>query len=157
MTRFAVALLLCLSFLAGTTPRSALAHGPALKGMLLTHSTSWQGTTGTCTCNAQWFTMGLTRGTVRATVKLGACQNAPKGGVCSVEVFLMQGDNQLAGMTPSCFVSKSPCNKTRSFSYHVTQRGAYYLLVQGIGAYAIHYTLSLKAPIYRLHCNKTYC
>jgi hypothetical protein len=156
MTRLALSLLVCFSLLTVASPELALAHGPALKGRVLTHSVSFQGTTGACTCNDQWFTMGLKPGAVKVTVRLGACQGAPKGGVCSTEAYLLRGDEQLAGVTPSCFVSKTACNRTKSFTYRITQRGAYYLYVRGAGAYAIHYTLSLRAAMYQLHC-KTYC
>jgi hypothetical protein len=154
MLKLIAPVLLSLTVLLGASPARALAHGPALKGMEIDRNTVVTATTGNCSCQDRWYTVGLDRGTATITATVQDCQsNLIK--LCVAEAFLLRNTSQLAGTHVVCH-HLAHCGLSRSITYHVKQKGAYYVLVQGSGSLLIHYTLRLHGHVYALHCRK-YC
>lgn len=155
ISRFALSALVIMSVVFAISPRPALAHGAILKGMEVDHSVSLQGSTGSCSCDDRWFTMGLAPGTVKITAELQHCGTTATK-TCAIEAYLSHGKTDLGAATPACFSSQKHCNRSQTITYHVKKRGAYYLFVRGAGSLLIYYMLRIRGNLYPLHCNK-YC
>ena len=153
--RLVVSALVTISLVLAITPRPALAHGMILKGAEIDHNMYLHGSTGSCICDDRWFTMGLAPGTVKIIVQLQHCGTTATK-TCAIEAYLSRGKTDLGAATPACFSSQKHCNRSQTITYHVKQRGAYYLLLRGAGSLLIYFSLRINGNVYPLHCHK-YC
>jgi hypothetical protein len=156
LRRSALALLMSLALFVQAGTAFAHSHGAALKGQEIDLAGSMRGLAGECSCLDRWYTFGLKPGPVNVTVRFtSAVQTvAPSYGL---KVTLMQGAHQLDFGQVGCPPSDSVCRQQVHLRYKVKKRGAYYVLVQGLGANDIPFAIQVtSAHLYPLHCRQ-YC
>jgi hypothetical protein len=144
-----------LAALLGPRTPAASAHGPLLKGQKIDRPTAVMSTTGACVCDDRWYTLGLKPGVLQLSASLTRCGDLGST-ACSIQVYLMRGHSQLRQLQASCLISAGPCNQGDSTRYRVTRKGVFYVLVRGGGGEGVHFRLSVRGPVYPLHCGK-YC
>jgi hypothetical protein len=131
------------------------AHGPLLRGRQLDQNTTISDTTGECSCQVKWFTIGLAPGIVRiaAQPKSSMFGGGPTYGM---SVLLYRGSAALTWGQTSCQTTHRRCSKVIHLTYRIKQRGVYYLQIVGLGAQVIPYTMQVHGVVFPLHCGK-YC
>jgi hypothetical protein len=152
-----VALLAFLATLLFLSPAPALgaASGPLLRGQEIDQNTTIYDTTGICSCEVKWFTVGLAPGTVSIAADLRSA-TFNRGPTYGLSVLLLHGSSTVTWGKTACTASQVHCNKWVRLTHRVTSRGVYYLEIIGLGAEIIPYALTVRGAIYRLHCHR-YC
>ncbi|GAC1466262.1 MAG: hypothetical protein PVSMB7_11490 [Chloroflexota bacterium] len=130
---------------------SAVARQEKLRGYLFTHPATVRGTTGSCQCVWQWYTVGLRPGTVHLTATLR--QNGPREApTYAVLVSLLRGGVSIRDMQVACDATQPHCGKRSSASATIKAGGVYYILVHGEGSSTIDYSLAVRGTLYPLQC-----
>jgi hypothetical protein len=136
-------------------PVRGASHGPIVRGRVIDQSMTVDDTTGVCSCEVKWFTIGLAPGVVRVAAELKS-SSFSRGPTYGMSVLFMQGTSTLTWGKVACQVTRLQCYKWVRLSHRITRRGVYYVEVIGLGAEIIPYALQIQGAIYRLHCHK-YC
>jgi len=153
--RLFVCLVLCTGLFIGLLPAAASAHGPALRGRVVDRSNATLvARTGKCSCDKQWYTMGLQPGAFNLSIAVQSCRGTAVP-TCGAFAFLYRGSHVIQTANVGCYASK-PCAQELQLQYRVTHGGVYYVLIQGTGAVTIWYRMRVRANLYPLHCH-TYC
>ena len=142
-------LTLCLfgvSLLGAISPASAATKA---KGTAINGSTTLRGMTGSCVCDQRWYRVGLRPGAGAVQVKLvtTASSTVPSYGL---RASLMQGTMELDGGQVVCTRKQRPCLKTITLKYRVSKPAIYSILVYGVSAEGISYTLRVRGKTYNL-------
>jgi hypothetical protein len=151
-------LLLALVLSALFLPQAAFAQRHPVRGQVLNQNITLKPFTSSCACDARWYTVGLRPGTVRVSAQVLAC-GMSRNPTCGINVFLLQAANTPRTVRvgqASCSMHPFHCGAAANLAYSVTQQGVYYMLVRGLGADSIRFSLRLQGNLYTLHCTK-YC
>jgi hypothetical protein len=140
------ALSLCL--LPALLPCVAAAYGHP-KSVILNSGGQYRDVVGYNASDWKQFKLGLRPGAffVSATVKTFATS---AGTTYGIAMYLSRGKLGLANASTGCRKSHKQCNQTLHLSYNIRQAGVYNLLVQGLGASGIRYTMRISGNIYPL-------
>jgi hypothetical protein len=152
--------LLSLSLLVGialSVPGLALAHGPVPRGLEVDKNQTVKGVVGQQSAEWQWYTVGLRPGTVKVNLTLKGV-NLPNTPTYGLQVFLMEAatSNGLVHKQIGCASADKACNRSISFSYPISVKGPYYIVVQGLGGRSVKFSIKIQGSIYPLLCKK-YC
>jgi hypothetical protein len=153
LSRLSLAVLLSavLIFTAAATTFSA--HGPLLRGHVIPKSTTLTSSTGNCSCVWQWYTLGLQKGTfsLTTTVRSFAYSMGPTYGIAGT---FFQNGRTLSTAQAACLSSRHRCDQSFRISYQVSKAGVYYILLRGLGAEVINFTMRVQGRIVPLHCHR---
>ncbi|MGI8967493.1 MAG: hypothetical protein ACR2GA_00100 [Chloroflexota bacterium] len=150
MRRISFAILLVAGLLAAL-PSKTLAKSAPLKGRYVSSNQMFTGITGGCTCQTQWYTMGVNRGTFRINAVLQGYGSdyTPEYGL---RLILLDGKKPIGFQQTACYRSKRNCNSHIHLSVTVPRRSIYYLKVEGPGGQNVRYTINFQANFRHLTC-----
>jgi len=138
-----------------TQASEAQSHGPLLMGRVIDTTHPFHDATGNCSCNWQWYTIGVRPGTLRivATLHSYAGKMAP---TWAIRVVLLQGKHQVKVGQAACLATHTSCNQSVTLTTRVSRSTIYYVEVEGPGASQISYTMRFAGALFQLHCGR-YC
>jgi hypothetical protein len=146
--RIPLFVVLSLSILPALLPGAAAAYGHP-RTVILNGSGRIRDIVGYNASSWKRFELGLRPGMldVSATVKSFTKSAGPTYGIA---IYLSRGKQALGNTSAGCPKSTKHCNQTIHLRYSVRQAGVYELLVQGLGADGIRYTMSISGNTYPL-------
>ncbi len=152
MRRYALPVLLTLALLP-LASGVASAKGIPLKGQILDSNKGMTLTTGNCSCDTNWFTLGVRPGPVQISAALKT-YDMGFGFSYAVRVTVLQGGQSVAYGQAACSVKQKHCNQVARIRFQAKSRAIYYLRVEGPGAEGVRYILDVLARFQPLHCSK---
>jgi hypothetical protein len=122
-------------------------HATPIHGTVL-YKRTVQGMTGNCSCETQWYTVGLKKGKVTITIQLKKI--AAKFAVgYGLRADLEARDHTVVAQNgASCLTKDKHCSVTVRLSAKVPSTGAYYVHIIGSGGEGMLYTIGVTGPQY---------
>ncbi|GAC1398461.1 MAG: hypothetical protein NVSMB52_12030 [Chloroflexota bacterium] len=146
---FVIGALLAIS--SGATPLQAASRGPdPIKGHEIFTSKAVYGTTGNCSCNWQWYTIGAKPGTLRLKISMSGAYQKTMAPTFGIRVRLYLGKHFLKFGQTACYATDRHCHGLISETVRVSKRSLYFLQVQGLGADGIGFSTQVLGNIYRI-------
>lgn len=136
---------------AGIVPMTASpASAAQIKGRQILNSKPFSDTTGNCSCNWLWYTIGAKPGTLKVTVALTGSFSHELAPTYAIRVYLFKGSHLVKFGQAGCRATDTHCHSTVQETLHVSRQSVYYMEIEGPGADGIVFTARVVGHMYRV-------